>query len=48
MFGDQLGHYMGKECLASRLGYCVRVGGPPGTGDGSSYVDPLSGEELDS
>lgn len=40
---------MGTECLASRIGYCVKdAGHTPGTGDGSSYVDPLAGEELDS
>lgn len=50
MFGDQLGHCMGKERLASRAGYCVRDAGHTSGSieDGSSCVDPLAGEELDS
>jgi hypothetical protein len=40
---------VGTECLASRIGYCVRDAGYiPSSGDGSSYVDPLAGEELGS
>lgn len=49
MLGDQLGQCTGKERLASRVGYCVRdAGHTPGGSGISSYVDSLSGEEVDS
>lgn len=39
---------VGKECLACRISYCVKdASHTPGTVDGSSYVDPWLGKELD-